>query len=128
MSFRHHLRIKLHKNLTFFSIIWESQLIPENFEVLEYIFTYSGSWGKMIPENRIICKWFLFNKNSVTSSECWSIKITLRKWNYFMITKKYAADPEKRVINKINLRAVWSHEFIPTAWESNFNSEKYIFL
>ena len=32
-----------------------------------------------------------------------------------MKTKKYAADPEKRVIHKINLRAVWTHEFIPTA-------------
>ena len=32
-----------------------------------------------------------------------------------MITKKYAADPEKRVIRIINLRAVWTHEFIPTA-------------
>ena len=81
-------------------------------------------------------------KTSVTPHVCWSLKIGLRKWNYFrvkeffsdfffsktdvkiyfrIITINHAADSKIASQRKIDFRAIGTHEFHPTAWELMFH-------
>ena len=45
------------------------------------------------------------------------------KMNLRILTKNYAADSKIGSLLKIDLRAEWTHESMPTAWELKKNEE-----